>query len=270
MVYLYVLLSVLFVSLVSVIVAIPFLIKKKISNKTLLFLLSLSIGVLLSTVFINLIPEAFEIKHEYDTNHEHKHHAHDFAFFKIPLIIISGFLLMFIIEKFVHHHHNKKCEKTYGHSHAYNLAPINLIGDGIHNFIDGLLIAASYMVDIVLGITVTISVLFHEIPQEIADFGILLYSGFSKLKAILFNFLSALTAVIGAIIGLLLVGNIEGLNEIFIPFAIGNFLYIAASNLVPQLHRHCGIKDSLIHIFAIILGIIIIIIVNIYGPAHIH
>ncbi|MFP4403100.1 MAG: ZIP family metal transporter [Nanoarchaeota archaeon] len=250
----YALISVFFISLISVIAVIPFLLKKKISTKSLLFLVSLSIGVLLSTVFFNLIPEVF---------------SHDYNF-DVAFYILFGFLVMFIIEKFIHFNHKKKCIKNNVHNHAYTLGPINLIGDGIHNFIDGLLIAVSYTVDIVLGITVTISILFHEIPQEIADFGILLYSGFSKLKALLFNFVSALTAVIGALFGIILVNYTHEINHFIIPFAIGNFLYIAASNLVPQLHRYNNIKDSIIHIIAIILGILIIISVTFFLPAHVH
>ena len=252
---LYPIISVIIVSLVSVIFTIPFFIKKKISNKFLLFLLSISVGVLLATVFMDFLPEA--VSHNYTLG--------------VALYILLGFLVMFLLEKFVHSQHSRKCEKKdCGHGHAYNLAPVNLIGDGIHNFIDGLVIAGSYAVNVTLGITATISIIFHEIPQEIADFGILLYSGMSKKKALMFNFLSAATAIIGTGVGLILVNRLHGFNEFVIPFAAGNFLYIAASNLVPQLHRHCKLKDTLIHIFAIILGIGIITLVTIYGPAHGH
>lgn len=220
-----------------------------------MFLLSVSVGVLLTTVFMDLLPETFE-------------HSHDHV---IPYFILVGFLVMFILEKFVHFHHSKECEKEdCGHSHAYNLAPINLIGDGIHNFIDGLVIAGSYAVNVSLGITATISIIFHEIPQEIADFGVLLYSGMSKRKAIIFNFLSAVTAILGALVGIILLGRLEKFTEFIIPFAAGNFIYIAASNLVPQLHRECKLKDTILHILAIIIGIIIIALVSMYGPGHVH
>jgi zinc and cadmium transporter len=252
---LYPIISVIIVSLISIIVALPLIIKKKISNKTLLFLLSISVGVLLSSVFMNFLPEAFSEKYTLG----------------LAFYILAGFLVMFILEKFVHFHHSKKCEDGHcGHGHAYNLAPINLIGDGIHNFIDGLVIAGAYAVDITLGITATISIIFHEIPQEIADFGVLLYSGMSKKKALLFNFLSAATAILGTIVGIVLIGKLDWFNEFIIPFAAGNFIYIAASNLVPQLHRQCKLRDTFMHIFAILLGIGIITIVTLYGPAHVH
>lgn len=251
----YTLLSVLLVSVSSVIAAIPLLLKKEVSKKTQLFLLSVSVGVLLSTVFMGLLPEA--VSHKYTLG--------------VALNILFGFLVMFVLEKFVHYHHSKKHEHDeVGHSHAYSMAPVNLIGDAVHNFIDGMVIAGAYAVNITVGITATISVLFHELPQEIADFGVLLYSGLSKKKALLFNFMSALTAVLGAVIGIFLTEKMHSFTEFILPFAAGNFLYIAASNLLPELHRQCKIKDTLVHILAIILGIGIIVLVTLYGPAHVH
>ena len=251
----YTLISVIIVSLISLLMALPLLIKKKVSKKTLLFLLSISVGVLLSTVFMDLLPEAM---------------SHNNSI-KLTFFILFGFLLMFILENLVHAHHKKKFEeKNYGHGHTYQLAPINLIGDGIHNFIDGLVIAGSYAVDLTLGITTTISVIFHEVPQEIADFGVLLYSGMSKKKALIFNFFSAGTAIIGALTGIILIGKLHNFTEFIIPFAAGNFIYIAASNLVPQLHRKCELKDTVMHLLAIMLGIAIITLITLYGPEHLH
>ncbi|MFH1133110.1 MAG: ZIP family metal transporter [Nanoarchaeota archaeon] len=252
---LYAIISVVVVSLISVIAALPLVFKKKMTEPTLVFLLSLSVGVLLSAVFLDFLPEI-----------EEQNYTLTFG-----IIIIAGFLLMFVLEKFVHWHHSKKCENgDCGHGHAYNLAPVNLIGDSIHNFIDGLVIAGSYAVSVTVGIAATISIIFHEIPQEIADFGVLLYSGLSRKRALLFNFLSATTAILGTVIGLVLVSSIEGFTRWFIPFAAGNFLYIAASNLLPQLHRHCKVKDSLMHLFAILLGVGIILLVTVLGPGHGH
>ncbi|MFH1211552.1 MAG: ZIP family metal transporter [Candidatus Woesearchaeota archaeon] len=252
----YAVISVIIVSLISVAFAVPFFLKKKISSKTLLFLLSISVGVLLATVFMDFLPEAL---------------SHDEYNLSLSFYLLAGFLLMFILEKFVHFHHSKKCEhKDCGHGHAYNLAPVNLIGDSMHNFIDGLVIAGSYAVDITIGIAATVSIIFHEIPQEIADFGVLLYSGMSRKKALLFNFVSAVTAIAGTATGIFLVGKLHGFTEFIIPFAAGNFIYIAASNLVPQLHRECSLKDTILHVLAIILGIAVIALVTVYGPAHGH
>ncbi len=254
-VIIYAFISVILVSLVALVGAIPLLLKKEVSKKSLLFLLSVSVGVILATVFINFIPEI--MSHSYTLG--------------TALNILFGFLMLFVVEKLIHWHHSKKYfKKEITHGHAYNLAVINLIGDGVHNFIDGLVIAGSYAVDISLGITATISIIFHEVPQEIADFGILLYSGFSKKKALFFNFLSALTAILGTILGLLLINKLHGFTQFIIPFAAGNFLYIAASNLLPELHNHCKLKDSLLHLLAIIVGIGIIVLVVLYGPVHSH
>ncbi|MBT7902622.1 ZIP family metal transporter [Candidatus Woesearchaeota archaeon] len=253
----YTIISVIIVSLISIIAAVPLLIKKKISNKTLLFLLSISVGVLLSTVFIEFLPEAME-------------HGHDLGLV-VPLTILAGFLIMFILEKFIHWHHNKKCEDGHcGHGHAYNLSIINLIGDGVHNFIDGLVIAGAYAVNVTLGITATISIIFHEIPQELADIGVLLYSGLSKKKVIMFNFLSAITAIFGAVVGIIFVEKIPGFTQFIIPFAAGNFIYIAATNLLPQLHRHCCLKDTFLHILAILIGIGITVLISVLLPGHSH
>ena len=131
-----------------------------------------------------------------------------------------------------------------------------------------MVIAGSYIVSIPLGIAATISILFHEVPQEIADFGVLLYSGMSKLKAVMFNFLSAATAIVGAILGLILAGEINSFTTFIIPFAAGSFLYIAASNLVPELHRHCKFIDTLLHIVSIITGVGIMVLIALFFPMH--
>jgi zinc and cadmium transporter len=288
--YTYAIISVIVVSLISLVVATPFFFKKEISNKTLLLLLSLSVGVLLGTVFFGFLPEIYhgieEHHHEIEKQNQfeesinlektinlndyHNEEEEKINTIIASILILIGFMLMFIIEKFIHYHHKKGCEnKHLGHSHAYNIAPINLIGDGIHNFIDGLIIAGSYILSIPTGIAATISIIFHEIPQEISDFGILIYSGYSKKKALFFNFIFATTAILGTIIGLILNEFISGFVSFMIPIAAGNFLYIASSNLVPQIHKHCNLKESILHILAIIIGILIIIIITLLFP-HSH
>ena len=246
-------------------------------------MLSLSVGVMLSTVFINFLPEIYGNVHqdgEFDTElsgnhyqddgHNHSTHNEQNNNLVKSLVILLGFIVMFVVEKFVHFHHSNKCEEAgHGHSHAYHLAPVNILGDAVHNFIDGLVIVGAYSVDFTLGVAATISVIFHEIPQEIADFGVLLYSGLSKKKAMLFNFISALTAILGVLIALLFT-NVDGFSELILPFAAGNFIYIAASNLVPQLHRHCKLKDTIMHLFAMALGIGLIYVVTVYGIGHVH
>ena len=128
----------------------------------------------------------------------------------------------------------------------------------------------AYITSIPLGIAATIAVIFHEIPQEIADFGVLLYAGLSKTKALLFNFLSAATAIIGTLIGLILAGHFHDFSHFIIPFAAGNFIYIAAANLVPELHHECKFRETFIHLIVILIGISIMALIAIYGPEHLH
>lgn len=253
---LYAIISVILVSLVSVVSIIPMIFKRKASNKVLLVLLSLSAGSLIGGVFIHFFPEIIE-EQGYNLS--------------VALKIILGFMVFFVIEKLIHFHHNhvkidKKDEEAHGH--AYHLAPLNLIGDAIHNLMDGMVIAGAYMSNTALGVAATVSVIFHEIPQEIADFGVLLYSGMSKLKAIFANFLSALASIIGAVFTLYLGSRIDSFHDFVIPFAAGNFLYIATTNLMPELHRHCKPLDTIIHILSISFGIFLMIGVSILFPTH--
>ncbi len=144
-------------------------------------------------------------------------------------------------------------------THVHSFAIMNLVGDTFHNFLDGLVIAASYLVSIPLGVTTTLAVVIHEIPQEISDFGILLHGGFSRKKALLINFATALTAVLGAVIGLLLAGFISGIEFILVPIAAGGFIYIAGSDLIPELHKEFQLKKSIWQLIAFILGILVMV-----------
>ena len=252
--HLYAIISVLAVSAIAIIAAIPLLITKKLPKTLLVTLLSLSVGTLLGAVVFEFLPEIY--------GHGHGNQL------TASLLILAGFLTFFILEKLIHHKHSQEEEAVIGHGHAAHLAPINLLGDAVHNFIDGLIIAAAYITSIPLGIAATVAVLMHELPQELADMGILLYAGVSRLKAVLLNFAVALTAVAGTIIGLLL-AEADHFAEAILPFAAGVFIYIAASNLVPELHRDCGAKETTIHVTAILAGIGIMLALTLLIP-HTH
>ncbi len=246
--------SVIIVSLISLIGIIPLIFKKKLSSKTLLLLVSLSAGSLFGAAIIHLIPEATE-KAGFTLN--------------ISIAVLIGIVTFFILEKLIHWHHaHHEFDEKHKpiHGHAYHLAPMNLIGDGIHNFIDGMIIAASYLVSVPLGIATTVSVALHEIPQEIADFGVLLYAGLSRFKALLFNLLSAGAAIVGAIL-VLSFKNAVVFHKFMIPFAAGGFLYIAGANLVPELHKHCSLKQSFYHFLAMSAGICIMLALELF---HFH
>ena len=207
--------------------------------------MSLSAGSLFGDAFIHLLPEAVK--------------ENGFTLL-VSLSVLGGVLLFFILEKFVHmHHHDIPSAQKSTHHHAYHLGVMNLFGDAVHNFIDGLIIAGSFIVSVPVGIATTIAVIFHEIPQEIGDFGVLLYSGMSVKKALWFNFLSALVAIAGAVVGLMIGKSSTTFVQILLPFAVGGFLYIAGSNLIPELHKECGWKESLLHFGAMVLGIVIMV-----------
>jgi zinc and cadmium transporter len=134
---------------------------------------------------------------------------------------------------------------------------MNLVGDAIHNFIDGLILAASFVTSVELGFTTTIAIAAHEIPQEIGDFGVLLYGGFNKRKAIILNFVVALTIVLGGVVGYLISKSVESAVTFLLPFAAGGFIYIAATDLVPEIKKELAFKKYMATLFVFIIGIFI-------------
>jgi zinc and cadmium transporter len=202
----------------------------------LFFLISFSAGALLGDAFIHLIPESFE----------------SFNSLTISFSILGGILVFFILEKIIHWRH---CHMPTSKEHVHSLGKMNLIGDAFHNFLDGIIIATSYLISIPLGIATTIAVILHEIPQEIGDFGVLIYAGYSRKKALLYNILISLTAILGGILGIVLGKYITAFSGIMIAFTAGGFIYIGASDLIPELKKETSFKKTSIQIFGILLGI---------------
>jgi zinc and cadmium transporter len=233
-----IILSILIVSFMSIIGILFVFLKKNTLDNWLLFLVSLSVGSLLGGAFLHLIPEIVETT--------------GFSL-SISFLILGGIILFFVIENVIQWRH---CHIPTSKEHPHHLGTMNLIGDGLHNLIDGLIISASYFVSIPLGITTTLAVVIHEIPQEIGDFGVLLYAGYSKRKALFFNFVSALMAMIGAIIGIIFAEKSSIFAYLVIPVAVGGFLYIAGSDLIPEIHRQQENKFSFKNLAGIILGIL--------------
>ncbi|HIH11888.1 TPA: ZIP family metal transporter [Candidatus Woesearchaeota archaeon] len=254
---LYVLASVLVVSLISFVGAFTLLSRWKKIDHFLLILVSISAGTLFGGAFLHLLPEAIE-----------KNGPTSFVFGMVML----GIIVFFLLDKFIHWHHchpnpahavhHHQVHKTHSHSH---LAPLNLVGDALHNFLDGLVIAGSYLISVPVGVATTIAVVLHEVPQEIADFGVLLYAGLSRRKALFLNFLSGAVAIVGAIVGLALGTRSEVFLQFILPFAAGGFVYIAGSNLIPELHKECGLKDSFWHFFALLLGMVLMYLMTFLG-----
>jgi zinc and cadmium transporter len=234
-------LSVLVVSLISFVGVFTLGIGAERLKKTILYIIGFSTGALFGDVFIHLLPE-----------------INNFTI-SISFYILSGILAFFVMEKIIHWQHcHMPITKTHVHPFAYTI----LIGDAFHNIIDGMIIAASFIVSIPLGIATTLAVIFHEIPQEIGDFGILIHGGFSVKKALFVNFLSALTAFVGMILAFILNGAVSGIQDFFIPFTIGSFIYIAGSDLIPEMHKETALKKSAMQVIAFILGILVMIILR--------
>lgn len=237
-IWLYSLVSVLIVSLISFVGILTLSINTKKLKKILLYMVSFSAGALFGDAFIHLLPEIIE----------------EVGFgLNISIYVMFGIGFSFIIEKFIHWRH---CHIT-SEEHVHPFALMNLFGDGVHNFIDGIIIGASYLVSIPVGIATTLAVIFHELPQEIGDFGVLLHGGFSKSKALFFNFITALTAVFGAVFALVLSSFVENITTFLIPFSAGTFIYIAGSDLIPELHKEVRVDKSLLQLIAIVLGVLV-------------
>jgi zinc and cadmium transporter len=224
----------LIISSISFIGLLLFSLKKNFIKKITLFLVSFAVGALLGDAFIHLIPESFESNLTLSPS----------------VLILIGILLFFILEKFLLWHH---CHEVDCHQDSKHIITLNLVGDGIHNFIDGALIAASFNVSFLVGITTTLAVILHEIPQEIGDFGIMIHHGLSVSKAIFYNFLSALTSVLG--VSLIFILKLD-FSAYLIPVTAGGFIYLAVADLIPELHRHDSkISTSAIQLICIILGL---------------
>jgi|SRR3989344_4667880 len=252
MVWFYAILSVVIISLVSLIGAFTLSLKPEKLNRLVFILVSLSVGALFGDVFIHLIPEAL---------------AEGISSLTFSLSIITGVMVFFILEKFLRWHHSHgahvdcpECHPNLTEEHheeiheKSHLGPMILLGDSFHNFLDGIIIGLSFLVSIPIGLATTVAVILHEIPQEISDFGILIHSGYSRARALLWNFLSASAAILGVIIALLVGKTLEEIIPIGIAFAAGGFIYIAGSDLVPELHKTKELKKSLLQVLAISIG----------------
>lgn len=225
------------------------LLKRHKLQKILFALVSLSAGTMLGAAFFHLLPEALE----------------DLPAELALLYVLFSFLGFYLIEKFLlwHHCHGEDCEfegKTYGH--------MNLIGDSVHNFIDGLIIAVAFIADPMLGIVTAIAVASHELPQEIGDFGVLLHAGWEYKKALIANFAVSLTVVLGGLVGYLLADASAELAHSLMPVAAGAFLYVASADLLPELRQHRGHKKSVISLSLLAAGLFLMYAIGAFEPGH--
>lgn len=235
----WILASTILVSLFSFVGVLALSLKKEFMKSITIILVSLAAGALIGGAFLHLIPEAVEASEESGMSID-----------TLFLSVIGGFVIFFLIEKAVHwrHCHDVECKiHTFGY--------MNLIGDAVHNFIDGLVIAVAFLTDFKTGVATTIAIVFHEIPQEIGDFGVLIHGGFEKRKALLFNFLTALTAVLGGAFGFFLSSRMQWLIPMLLPIASGGFIYIAASDLIPEMRKEVDPKKSAVILLVFLIGI---------------
>ncbi len=242
------LLGVFIVSAISFAGIVTLLLKQSMLNNILFGAVAFAAGTLISAAFFDLIPEALEIGEETGIDNT-----------PVWLFVVVGILVFFSIERFIswhHHHHREAKEETHREVHAFTY--LNLIGDAVHNFLDGTIIAASFLTNIPLGIATTVAIALHEIPQEIGDFGLLIYGGFSKSKALFFNFVSALMAVVGGVAGYVFLSQLGHLTIFLLAFAAGGFIYVATADLIPELHKEAGIWKSVTQFILMISGIALI------------
>lgn len=229
--------SLLVVSLVSFVGIFSIGIKIEKLKKYTWYLVSLSAGALFGDVFFHMLPEISE---------------QSWITILTSSLILSGIVFSFVIEKFVHRRH---CHQPTSENHIHPFAIMNLVGDGVHNLIDGLIIASSYLISIPVWIATTFAVALHEIPQEIGDFGVLIHGGFSRRQALRVNFLTALLAVVGGILVIFLHQRVPTLTALMVPFAAGNFIYIAGSDLIPEMHKETAASKGLLQFIRFIGGV---------------
>ncbi|NNE66558.1 MAG: ZIP family metal transporter [Pyrinomonadaceae bacterium] len=228
-------------SAIALVGSITFFFLQTTQEKILLPLVAFSAGALLGGAFFHMIPGSLG-------------QWTDASF--VFLWVMIGFTLFFALEQFLHWHHCQRaatdCKKP--------LTYLILIGDGLHNFIGGLAIGGTFLVDVRLGVTAWLAAAAHEIPQELGDMGVLLYGGWSKKKAVIFNFLSALTFLAGGIVAY--IASFQFDVSFLIPFAAGNFIYIGASDLVPEVNKHESFRANVIHFLAFAIGLILLFLVK--------
>lgn len=232
-------------------------------GKVVRHLVSLSAGVLLATALLEVLPTAFETEHA---------NAH-----QLFLTLLGGLMFFFLLEKaelYRHSHHHEGDDPHHQHQHGFDAEQAGrggwsvLVGDSIHNFCDGIIVAAAFLADTQLGVMTALAIIAHEIPQEVGDYIVLLNAGFSRGKALLFNALSGLAAVLGGVLGYFVVGPWEALFPYLLVVASSSFIYVAVADLIPQLQRRLPLRDTATQLAWLGAGVAIVALA--LGGAHAH
>jgi len=223
-------------SLIALVGVFSLWVKDRILKDVLFGLVAFSAGALLGGALLHLVAESLE--------------SQALSVDTVFVLVMVGFSFFFIMEKFLywHHCHDGVCEI---HPYTYLI----LFGDSVHNFIDGLVIAASFIVDIRFGVLTTFMIISHEVPQELGDFAVLVYGGMEKKRALLYNFISQLTCVAGGLMGYLASSASGAFTIYLLPLAAGGFIYISASDLIPELHREVNLRKSILAFFFFAAGV---------------
>jgi zinc and cadmium transporter len=233
-------LSVALVSAISLVGAFVFMLRGEPNRDFLLCLVSFSVGGLFGGALFHLIPEAAAVN-GFDT--------------QLSLYILLGIISSFVVEQVLRWRH---CHIPTSEEHPHSFAYMNLFGDAVHNFIDGVAVGGAYLASTSMGLATTLAICLHELPQEMGDMGVLIYAGFEKRRALFYNFLTALTAIVGSIFALILSVHVEGLTAFLVPFAAGNFIYIAGSDLIPELHAEETLSRTVLQIASMVLGALLL------------
>ncbi len=234
--WLYAIVSVLIISAVSLIGVVTLGLRSEKLQRITLFLVSFAVGGLFGDALIHLLPESFR---------------KDDSPLLASLFVVVGILIFFVLEKFLRWRH---CHLP-GDKHVHPVVTMNLVGEGVHNFIDGVLVGASYLVSIPLGITTSLAIVLHEIPKEFGGFCILIHGGLTTKRALMFNFICGLVSVAGTLAALLIGSHVRGFADALVPITAGGFLYIAGSDLIPELQHDTKVTASLGQFAGIVLGV---------------
>ena len=232
----YSLLSAGLVSLISLAGVVTLMVGVQRLDRVIPLLISLAVGGLFGDALVHLLPQAF---------------AQAESAGLTSFYVILGILVFFLLERFLHWHHEHHVASV---NPVHPVAYVNLVSDGLHNFLDGLIIGASYLVSVSLGVATTVAVALHEIPQEQGDFGILVHAGFSPRRALLMNFLSGILALLGVVISLALGPNVTDYTAFMVPLTAGGFIYIAGSDLIPELQHERELVPSLSQFGMVVVG----------------
>ena len=246
---LYILISIAVISLISLVGIFVFIFKNSHNQRLNTYLIGLSIGALLSAAFLHLLPEAY----------------HELEQIQVSYLLMFGFVGFFLIERFL----QWRFKKSSSHIKVYG--PINLIADFFHNFLDGVIIAVAYAMNIHAGIAATIAIILHEIPQEFGDFGVLVKAGYTAKKALILNLLTSLSSFLGAFLIILLPKHLEDFTIYLLPVSVAAFLYLALNNLMPELQKNNNRSMFFFQLAGILTGMILmflLLVVN--GEAHQH